>query len=372
MEEGRAVLRYQGGRALLRAIRLGIRDSPTNWILQRSRVPGVVVTVATIAIPAYAGLGAGAILAINWVVGQIPTYFTFVRAFTKRDPLARERVPGERTGLWTFLRERDWSYWTRPQSHQGSAMGDIPLEAMESDPRATGAPRWVRGLTNLALDQTRPVAVRKTAAFVDDWLNMRSIVPGILISLGFLALGAMWVPAAVLFSANWILSGVPNILAGYMAWKNHDLKRITMPGWWQRKDQILRRKAPATQREMAIGKGVVLEEEQPGIRFLARVIGRRGRDTFRKEQDRVAPHAGGRGGENEPMAPGVGPGVARQTGPTMVTGSWGLSQSWSGKTAVAVLEHAALHGRHTGHKATGPAQISGGAVPSSAEVGVGL
>lgn len=207
----------------LRALRRG----PADFLLERASWPGMVVDVAIVATLGALGLPFGTVLAIDWAAGEIPGVINFGRALAHRDPKAK---PGE---WW----KRDWTYWTRPNARQAPEVSETTRDPIESSDSAKGIPRWLRWVSARARERGKPSLI----AYFDDWLNERSRVLGFAVEKSFLLAGLfVGIPWLALFLTNDIVvTRIPNAISWYVALRNHDLRRVTRPGIWQRPGDVV-------------------------------------------------------------------------------------------------------------------------------------
>ena len=212
-------------RRLVRAVRRG----PADFVLERASWPGMVVDIAVITTLGALGLPFGTVLAIDWAVGEAPGVVNFGRALAHRNP----KAPPE--PWWKWLKTRDWTYWTRPSARQSEEVSRTTEESMEVTSEKT--PRWLKWIAKKAEERGKPSFI----AYFDDWINERSRVLGFAVEKSFLVAGLFTgVPWLALFLINDIVvTRIPNAVSWWQAIRNHDLRRVTRPGIWQRPGDVV-------------------------------------------------------------------------------------------------------------------------------------
>ena len=223
-----------------------LRDLPGDWLFERNKVPGVILTVVlAVSVPVgkFVGVDVGSIFAYNWMLSLAPTIALAGRMVYHRF----------RDGYW------DVTWWTRPQQHQKKEVLEAPeapaelmldpqtlrtlagkivawqqknIAVADRTPRADGS-RWER-----FADRARIFGARQ----LDDWLCQRARTPAFVISMTTLAIGhfVVAIPNTFLFPLNLIVTGIPTILAAYITFKTGDIYRLTRPGVRQRPRQVVR------------------------------------------------------------------------------------------------------------------------------------
>ena len=172
-----------------------LKDAPGDWLLERQRVPGMVIGWGmwiSLAVMTFsgAGLAVGTALALNYSISKTPVVFNALRMVYHRyhDPDHK----------W------DLSWWNRTQSHQKKDVAEVPGEPLEMvlqlppyDPSKSlvlKANRWVsHRLLNLerrlvwspeAALRTRPGDWRQSIAGpVDRWLARNAERPNAVVAL---------------------------------------------------------------------------------------------------------------------------------------------------------------------------------------------
>ena len=209
----------------LRAVRRG----PKDFFLERASWPGMLLDVVLVASLSTIGLPFGTVLAIDWAAGEIPGVINFGRALAHRNPKA---APQPR---WKWLWTRDWTYWTRPGARQAEEVSHSTEESMEVTSEKT--PRWLQWIARQAKERGKPSFI----AYFDDWINERSRVLSFAVEKSFLLAGLfVGIPWLALFLTNDIVvTRIPNAVSWWQAIRNHDLRRVTRPGIWQRPGDVV-------------------------------------------------------------------------------------------------------------------------------------
>ncbi len=211
------------GRRILRAI----PRFPGDFLLERTSWAGKVVDAIVFPTALALGMGPGAVLALAWLIGEVPSVVTFGRAVAHRSPHAQ---PGQ---WW----HRDWTYWTRPGARQPLEIGPAPQHPMETAPTSHHIPKWERWLVQRAEQKGR----FSIPGFFDDWLNQRSRVAGWVIEHAYLGAGALLgVSLLPLFLLNTLVIGnISEAVAWYMGIREGDVRRATRPGVFQRDGDVV-------------------------------------------------------------------------------------------------------------------------------------
>lgn len=239
-----------------------LKETPLNYLFERSKVPGEILGVLLVSATVLGGIFGvqlGFMLFLNWGLSQGPCVAQTIRT----------AVINWRNGIKNPLRW-DWSWWTRPQSHQPPTIvkgPERPLE-MEFDaatfvnpkptwyqrhaPRIGRVPRigpflirrhpWLARKILLyeqklidRADLDKPGAVTWLARQTDDWLNQRARTPSFVIGMSeLIATHFAGASLAATFVTNALVSWIPSTLAAFLAWQTGDLYRYTRPGIRQR------------------------------------------------------------------------------------------------------------------------------------------
>ncbi|MGC8460853.1 MAG: hypothetical protein ACP5OR_03280 [Candidatus Dormibacteria bacterium] len=246
-----------------------LKEAPLDWLLARNDIPGLimgwVMGGATI-IATGLGIPLGTMLAINWIISQGPCVAQFIRMINEN----------KKNGIYNPIKW-DWSWWTRPQSHQKAAVAATPEVALELqfdpatfvNPKPTFLARhapWLASIPKvgpfvlerhpwlarkiltyecrliLAAESNQRGVKRFVAGQIDDWLNQRARTPSFVIGMGQLAIGSMVGISTILnFALNAVVGWIPLTLAAFLSWQTGDPYRITRPGLRQRPTDVARR-----------------------------------------------------------------------------------------------------------------------------------
>jgi hypothetical protein len=175
-----------------------------DWINERSRLPGILVSAGIIVVGLAFGGTPGLVLGLNWSLGKLPM-------------LNSARV------AW---RIRDIRRWSHPQTFQ---------EAQKLPPPAR---RMAPALGNLAGASGRWHRVCRRSAmarFVDDWLKERTRVPGFFIGNTVVLTGLLSpLPRAAVFILDWGIGQTPHVFSIVTAVTHRSLKRYSRPGAFPR------------------------------------------------------------------------------------------------------------------------------------------
>ncbi len=246
-----------------------LKEAPLDWLLARNDIPGHimgwVMGGATI-IATGLGVPLGTMLAINWLISQGPCVAQFIRMVHENG----------KNGIYNPIKW-DWSWWTRPQTHQKADIAATPEVALELqfDPATFVNPKptllarhapWIGAIPKagpfllrrhpwlarriltyecrliLAAESEKRSVKRFAAGQIDDWLNQRARTPSFVIGMGQLAIGSMvGISTIVNFALNAVVGWIPLTLAAFLAWQTGDPYRITRPGIRQRPTDVARR-----------------------------------------------------------------------------------------------------------------------------------
>ncbi len=246
-----------------------LKEAPLDWLLARNDIPGHVmgwVMGGATIIATGLGVPLGTMLAINWLISQGPCVAQFIRMVHVN----------ARSGIYNPIKW-DWSWWTRPQSHQKADIAATPEVALELqfdpatfvNPKPTFIARhapWIGSIPKagpfilrrhpwlarkiltyecrliLAAESEKRGAKRFVAGQIDDWLNQRARTPAFVLGMGQLAIGSIvGISTIVNFALNAVVGWIPLTLAAFLAWQTGDPYRITRPGIRQRPTDVARR-----------------------------------------------------------------------------------------------------------------------------------